>query len=73
MKAVIWTDVLQTFVMLAGSLAALIQPAIAVGGFQNVYMALERGKRLNLFEFVKLFGYLAFFFSVFTCKLVSVI
>ena len=49
LKAVIWTDALQGFIMLAGQLAGLIGGLIYVGGFSNVYDALERSDRLNMF------------------------
>ncbi|CAK8683331.1 unnamed protein product [Clavelina lepadiformis] len=51
MKAVVWTDTLQTCIMLAGSLAALIKATTHVGGFHKVWAALDRGGRLNFFNF----------------------
>jgi len=51
LKAVIWTDALQGFIMLAGQLAGLIGGLIYVGGFSNVHDALERSDRLNMFTF----------------------
>uniref|UniRef100_F6V693 Sodium-coupled monocarboxylate transporter 1 n=1 Tax=Ciona intestinalis TaxID=7719 RepID=F6V693_CIOIN len=49
MKAVIWTDALQSVIMLSGSLAALIKTTL-VGGFGNVWETLERSGRLNVFQ-----------------------
>ncbi|CAK8683332.1 unnamed protein product [Clavelina lepadiformis] len=51
MKAVVWTDTLQTFIMLAGCLAALIKTTVHVGGFGNIWAALDRGNRLNFWNF----------------------
>ncbi|XP_078481188.1 sodium-coupled monocarboxylate transporter 2-like [Ciona intestinalis] len=50
MKAVIWTDALQSVIMLSGSLAALIKTTTLVGGFGNVWETLERSGRSNVFE-----------------------
>ena len=49
MKAVIWTDALQAFIMLAGQLAGMIGGLLYVGGFSNLNEALDRGGRDNLF------------------------
>ena len=49
MKAVVWTDTLQAFIILAGSLTATVKSLIVVGGFENVWNALERGGRNNAF------------------------
>ncbi|XP_072339864.1 sodium-coupled monocarboxylate transporter 1-like [Scyliorhinus torazame] len=50
-KAVVWTDVFQICIMLAGLLALLIQGLIQVGGFEKVWRTAERGGRLNFFDF----------------------
>ncbi|XP_078385205.1 sodium-coupled monocarboxylate transporter 1-like [Cetorhinus maximus] len=50
-KAVVWTDVLQICVMLAGLLALLIQGLIQVGGFEKVWRIAKHGGRLNFFDF----------------------
>lgn len=50
MKAVIWTDAMQAGIMLAGLLAGLIGGLLYVGGFNEVYEALDRSGRLNFFE-----------------------
>ncbi|XP_043571030.1 sodium-coupled monocarboxylate transporter 1-like [Chiloscyllium plagiosum] len=50
-KAVVWTDVLQICVMLAGLLALLIQGLIQVGGIAKVWRTAEHGGRLNFFDF----------------------
>ncbi|GCC35706.1 hypothetical protein chiPu_0014194 [Chiloscyllium punctatum] len=50
-KAVVWTDVLQICVMVAGLLALLIQGLIQVGGIAKVWRTAENGGRLNFFDF----------------------
>ena len=50
MKAVVWADAFQTFVMLAGCFAVLIKTLIEIGGFGNVFAALERGQRNNFWK-----------------------
>jgi len=47
MKAVVWTDTLQTIIMLVGMLAAFIKAIVSVGGMDNLFAALERGNRQN--------------------------
>ncbi|CAL1538590.1 unnamed protein product [Lymnaea stagnalis] len=51
MKAVIWTDVFQSAIMLAGILAIVIQGAIKVGGFARVWEINEEWKRIKFFNF----------------------
>ncbi|XP_076800752.1 sodium-coupled monocarboxylate transporter 1-like isoform X2 [Clavelina lepadiformis] len=51
MKAVVWTDTLQTTVIFAGGFAALVKTIVIVGGFGKMWDALERGGRMNIFEF----------------------
>ena len=50
MKAVIWTDTLQTVAMAAGGMAALFKSLMIVGGFGNAYAASYRGGRLNFWK-----------------------
>uniref|UniRef100_UPI00398E3FB4 sodium-coupled monocarboxylate transporter 1-like n=1 Tax=Pristiophorus japonicus TaxID=55135 RepID=UPI00398E3FB4 len=50
-KAVVWTDVFQICIMLAGLLAVLIQGVIHVGGFGKVWRIAESGGRINFFDF----------------------
>jgi len=50
MKAVVWTDTLQTFVMFAGVLSACIKATVEVGGVKNVIEALQRGQRNTLWK-----------------------
>ncbi|XP_022310587.1 sodium-coupled monocarboxylate transporter 1-like [Crassostrea virginica] len=51
MKAVIWTDVFQTFVMFAGMLAVFIQGCIKVGGLDEMWNINYEGGRINFFDF----------------------
>ncbi|XP_060069967.1 sodium-dependent multivitamin transporter-like [Ylistrum balloti] len=50
-KAVIWSDVIQTMVMLIGILAVLIKGTIAAGGVTATWSAVYDTGRVNLFEF----------------------
>ncbi|XP_046581754.1 LOW QUALITY PROTEIN: sodium-coupled monocarboxylate transporter 1-like [Haliotis rubra] len=51
MKAVVWTDVFQSVVMLAGLLAIVIQGSIVVGGMGEVWRINEEWGRINFFNF----------------------
>ena len=50
MKAVMWTDVFQMFVVYAGLLAVIIKGAIEVGGVENVWTRAKDGGRLKILE-----------------------
>ena len=52
MKAVIWTDALQTFAMAAGALAAAIKTISIIGGFDKAIAAAEKGGRINYWKYV---------------------
>ena len=45
MKAVIWTDVLQSTIMLAGLIVVIIFGGLRVGGIGNVIKLADRGNR----------------------------
>ncbi|CAK8694773.1 unnamed protein product [Clavelina lepadiformis] len=51
MKAVVWVDTIQAGIMLAGVLAVLIRTTMIVGGFNNVWVALEESGRDNFWDF----------------------
>ncbi|KAJ8299392.1 hypothetical protein KUTeg_023452 [Tegillarca granosa] len=51
MKAVIWTDVFQTIVMLAGMLAVFIQGCIKVGGLSRMWELADMGGRIEFLNF----------------------
>ncbi|XP_019947730.2 sodium-coupled monocarboxylate transporter 1-like [Paralichthys olivaceus] len=51
LKAVVWTDVFQLGVMLAGFLAVVIRSVILQGGVLNIISDSEHGGRLNVWDF----------------------
>ncbi|ELU18422.1 hypothetical protein CAPTEDRAFT_136710, partial [Capitella teleta] len=51
MKAVLWADTLQFFLMIAGILAVLIQGIIVKGGIVNVWRIAEKGGRISFNNF----------------------
>ncbi|XP_078483735.1 sodium-coupled monocarboxylate transporter 1-like isoform X1 [Ciona intestinalis] len=50
LKAVVWTDTLQSGIMFFGALAFMIKATLVVGGFDEIAAALERGERNNIFD-----------------------
>ncbi|XP_077993904.1 sodium-coupled monocarboxylate transporter 1-like [Glandiceps talaboti] len=51
MKAVIWTDVFQTFIMFAALMAVIIRGSIEMGGFDRIWQINEEGGRVEFFNF----------------------
>uniref|UniRef100_A0A2C9KYF0 Amino acid permease/ SLC12A domain-containing protein n=1 Tax=Biomphalaria glabrata TaxID=6526 RepID=A0A2C9KYF0_BIOGL len=51
MKAVIWTDVFQSFIMLAGILSIVIQGTLKVGSLSNVWEINKKWERIKFFNF----------------------
>lgn len=51
LKAVVWADVLQAIVMAAGMIAIVVQGAINVGGFVNIFTINAENERMHLFNF----------------------
>ncbi|CAG0882592.1 unnamed protein product [Darwinula stevensoni] len=51
LKAVVWTDALQIFLMLAGVLAVIIYGVVDVGGFQQVWSIAEQYNRTEFFNY----------------------
>lgn len=51
MKAVIWTDVLQSGIMIIGMVAVMVRGLIVIGGFGELYNSLDRGDRFTAFRF----------------------
>nr|XP_011419880.2 sodium-coupled monocarboxylate transporter 1 [Crassostrea gigas]XP_011419881.2 sodium-coupled monocarboxylate transporter 1 [Crassostrea gigas] len=51
MKAVVWTDVFQAVIMIAGLLAIVIQGTISVGGIEKVWSINDEWKRIEFFDF----------------------
>lgn len=50
MKAVLWADTMQFFLMMAGLLAIFIQGILKLGGISNIWNISKQGGRLNFFE-----------------------
>ena len=55
MKAVMWTDVFQVTMMMAGLLAVLIQGSIDNGGFINIWQIAKEGGRIQFDEWDRSF------------------
>ncbi|XP_033096745.1 sodium-coupled monocarboxylate transporter 1-like [Anneissia japonica] len=51
LKAVIWTDVFQVSVMIAGFIAVIIKGSIDMGGFSNVWDIANKGGRIEFVDF----------------------
>ena len=60
LKAVLWADTVQMFIMMAGILAILIKGCITLGGIGNVWAMAEQGGRINFnkWVFIGLFPYI---------------
>lgn len=52
LKAVIWTDVLQMVIMLAGFVAVIARGAVIQGGLTRIWEDADQGGRLDAFECV---------------------
>ena len=50
MKAVIWTDVFQAGVMVAGLTTVMVVGLIEIGGFGEMFKRASEGERLTVFE-----------------------
>lgn len=50
LKAVIWTDVLQMVIMLAGFIAVIARGAVIQGGLSKIWEDAGQGGRLEAFE-----------------------
>ncbi|XP_066913221.1 sodium-coupled monocarboxylate transporter 1-like isoform X2 [Clytia hemisphaerica] len=51
MKAVIWTDVFQAFVMVTGLIVVIIVGAVELDGFGEVFSRIQAGQRDRVFDF----------------------
>uniref|UniRef100_A0A671SS02 Solute carrier family 5 member 8 n=1 Tax=Sinocyclocheilus anshuiensis TaxID=1608454 RepID=A0A671SS02_9TELE len=51
LKAVVWTDVFQVGIMLAGLLAVIVQSVLLQGGISTIISDSAQGRRLNLWDF----------------------
>ena len=50
LRAVLWTDVFQVFVMFAGIIAIVAQGVYNVGGFGNVWAIAQERKRIQFLK-----------------------
>ena len=50
MKAVLWADTVQMFIVYAGMLTVLIKGCSVLGGFSNAWNIAEEGGRIVIFE-----------------------
>lgn len=51
LKAVIWTDALQSVIMISGFFVVIIQGSINLGGFSNVWLYAAEGERIDFNHF----------------------
>ncbi|KAI0210157.1 Sodium-coupled monocarboxylate transporter 1 [Lamellibrachia satsuma] len=51
MKAVIWADVFQAFVIICGMFAIVIQGVLNIGGLAKIWEISDKGGRLEMFNF----------------------
>ncbi|XP_059828780.1 sodium-coupled monocarboxylate transporter 1 isoform X4 [Hypanus sabinus] len=51
LKAVVWTDVFQMLIMIAGFLAVIIRGSVLQGGFGRIWNISYHGGRLNFWDF----------------------
>lgn len=50
MKAVLWTDLIQSFMMFIGVVGLFMATAISVGGFDELVKSVQRGGRNNFLK-----------------------
>jgi len=50
MKAVMWTDVVQIFLMFAGLIGVIIKGSIDHGGFYEIWNMMHEGDRIEFFK-----------------------
>uniref|UniRef100_A0A6Q2Y2N6 Solute carrier family 5 member 8 n=1 Tax=Esox lucius TaxID=8010 RepID=A0A6Q2Y2N6_ESOLU len=62
LKAVVWTDVFQVGIMVAGFLSVIIRAVVLQGGVANILQHAEHGGRLNFWECVDFLHCLKFIF-----------
>jgi len=51
MKAVIWVDFVQAFVMIFGCVSVFVKTSVEVGGIEKIWESLENGNRTNFWTF----------------------
>lgn len=52
LRAVVWTDVVQMAVVLAGTVSVVVVACVRVGGLEEVWKIAETADRTQLFEYV---------------------
>lgn len=50
LKAVVWTDTVQTLIMFGALLFVIIMGTLSVGGFKEVWSRSEQGGRIDFFK-----------------------
>ena len=55
MKAVLWADCFQMFLVFAGLFCAIIEGSLAVGGFKEVWRIAEENGRIIFDKYVYIF------------------
>ena len=50
MKAVLWADTLQMFIVYAGMLTVFIEGCVVLGGFNKAWDIADKGGRIVIFE-----------------------
>lgn len=50
MKAVVWTDTIQTVVMFGALIVVVVMGTISIGGFAEVWRINDEGERLEFFK-----------------------
>ncbi|KAJ8316536.1 hypothetical protein KUTeg_005908 [Tegillarca granosa] len=50
LRAVVWTDTFQTFVVMAGLIAIIVQGSIDLGGFEQVWNIADTGGRIHFID-----------------------
>lgn len=54
LKAVVWTDTLQTIIMFGAMLVIIYKGVLDAGGFSEVWSIAEAGGRIEFFKYEKL-------------------
>lgn len=55
LRAVVWTDTFQTFVVMAGLIAVTVQGSIDVGGIDKVWKIAYNGGRISFLEYAEFY------------------
>ncbi|GFY76824.1 sodium-coupled monocarboxylate transporter 2 [Trichonephila inaurata madagascariensis] len=66
MRAVLWTDLFQSLIMLSAASAVCIKGTLDVGGLSEVLRIAEEGQRIQFFEYKRVLYFFSNSFSI--CK-----